>query len=109
MQIYVSASVKRSGDGSQAAPFQTINEAAQVAVAGDEVIVLPGYYREWVDPKNGGTADDCRITYRSQVPGGAVITGSEVVKTWEPYQGDVWVARIPNGLFGNYNPLHHAD
>lgn len=38
------------------------------------------------------------------VPGGAVITGSEVVKTWEPYQGDVWVARIPNGLFGNYNP-----
>ena len=46
MQIYVSASVKRSGDGSQAAPFQTINEAAQVAVAGDEVIVLPGYYRE---------------------------------------------------------------
>ena len=104
MQIYVSASVKRSGDGSQAAPFQTINEAAQVAVAGDEVIVLPGYYREWVDPKNGGTADDCRITYRSQVPGGAVITGSEVVKTWEPYQGDVWVARIPNGLFGNYNP-----
>ena len=50
MQIYVSASVKRSGDGSQAAPFQTINEAAQVAVAGDEVIVLPGYYREWVDP-----------------------------------------------------------
>ena len=104
MQIYVSASVKRSGDGSQAAPFQTINEAAQVAVAGDEVIVLPGYYREWVDPRNGGTADDCRITYRSQVPGGAVITGSEVVKTWEPYQGDVWVARIPNGLFGNYNP-----
>ena len=64
MQIYVSASVKRSGDGSQAAPFQTINEAAQVAVAGDEVIVLPGYYREWVDPKNGGTADACRITYR---------------------------------------------
>ena len=26
------------------------------------------------------------------------------MKTWEPYQGDVWVARIPNGLFGNYNP-----
>ena len=104
MQIYVSASVKRSGDGSQAAPFQTINEAAQVAVAGDEVIVLPGYYREWVDPQNGGESDACRITYRSQVPGGAVITGSEVVKTWEPYQGDVWVARIPNGLFGNYNP-----
>lgn len=104
LQIYVSASVKRSGDGSKELPFQTISEAARIAQPGDEVIVLPGYYREWVDPKNGGTSDDCRITYRSEVPGGAVITGSEVVKSWQPYEGDVWVARIPNGLFGNYNP-----
>ena len=104
MRLYVSASVKRSGDGSQEAPFQTISQAANVAAAGDEVIVLPGYYREWVDPKNGGTSDECRITYRSQVPGGAVITGSEVIKTWQPYEGNVWVARIPNGLFGDYNP-----
>ena len=66
MKIYVSASVKRSGDGSQAAPYQTIQEAARVAVAGDEVIVSPGVYREWVNPQNGGESDDCRITYRSQ-------------------------------------------
>ena len=45
MRLYVSASVKRSGDGSQEAPFQTISQAANVAAAGDEVIVLPGYYR----------------------------------------------------------------
>ena len=83
MKIYVSASVKRSGDGSQAAPYQTIQEAAQVAVAGDEVIVLPGVYREWVNPQNGGESDACRITYRSQVPGAAVITGAEPVKTWQ--------------------------
>ena len=51
MKLYVSASVKRSGDGSQQAPFQTISEAAKKTVAGDEVIVLPGYYREWVDPE----------------------------------------------------------
>lgn len=104
MKLYVSASVKRSGDGSQQAPFQTISEAAKKAVAGDEVIVIPGYYREWVDPERGGTSDDCRITYRSQVPGGAVITGAEVVKSWQPYEGNVWVARVSNGLFGNYNP-----
>ena len=104
MKIYVSASVKRSGDGSQAAPYQTIQEAARVAVAGDEVIVSPGVYRECVNPQNGGESDDCRITYRSQIPGAAVITGAEPVKTWQPYQGDVWVARIGNGLFGEYNP-----
>ena len=104
MIYYVSASVKRSGDGSKELPFQTISEAAKIAVAGDEVVVLPGFYREWVDPQNGGESDDCRITYRSEVPGGAVITGSEVVKSWQPYEGDVWVARIPNGVFGEYNP-----
>mgnify|MGYP005775396645 FL=1 len=104
MKLYVSASVKRSGDGSPQAPYQTISEAAQVAMPGDEVLVLPGFYREWVDPKNGGAGEDQRITYRSQVPGGAVITGAEVIKSWQPYQGDVWVARVSNGLFGDYNP-----
>ena len=95
MIYYVSASVKRSGDGSKELPFQTISEAAKIAVAGDEVVVLPGFYREWVDPQNGGESDDCRITYRSEVPGGAVITGSEVVKSWQPYEGDVWVVPHP--------------
>ena len=104
MKIYVSASARRSGTGAQEAPFQTISEAARVAVAGDEVIVLPGYYREWVDPQNGGESDACRITYRSEVPGGAVISGAEPVKSWQPYEGDVWVARLSNGLFGGYNP-----
>ena len=104
MKIYVSASARRSGTGAQEAPFQTISEAARVAVAGDEVIVLPGYYREWVDPQNGGESDACRITYRSEVPGGAVISGAEPVKSWQPYEGDVWVARLSNGLFGSYNP-----
>ena len=104
MKIYVSASVRRSGDGSKEAPFQTISEAAQAAVPGDEVLVLPGFYREWVDPQRGGASEDRPITYRSQVPGGAVITGAEVVKSWQPYEGDVWVARVSNGLFGAYNP-----
>ena len=56
MKIYVSASARRSGTGAKEAPFQTISEAARVAVAGDEVIVLPGYYREWVDPKTAARA-----------------------------------------------------
>ena len=52
------------------------------------------------------TAARATLPHHLPFPGARrrVITGSEVVKTWEPYQGDVWVARIPNGLFGNYNP-----
>ncbi len=104
MQIYVSAQASRRGDGSKEAPFQTITQAAKIARAGDEVLVAPGVYREWVDPVNGGESDSCRITYRSLEKGAAIITGAEPVKCWEPYEGAVWVARLHNGLFGGYNP-----
>ena len=65
MIYYVSADAARTGNGSKEHPFQTITEAANLAKAGDEVIVAPGTYREYVNPINGGTDDEHRITYRS--------------------------------------------
>ncbi len=103
MRIYVNEKAARSGDGSREYPFQRIQEAALAAQPGDEVIVAPGIYREYVDPANPGRPE-ARICYRSEQKGGAVITGAEVIKGWEPYQGHTWVVRIPNGLFGAYNP-----
>ena len=46
MKIYVDASARCDGDGSEFRPFKRINEAAKIAVAGDEVLVKPGIYRE---------------------------------------------------------------
>jgi len=105
MIFYVDVNSNRSGAGTKENPFKRINDAAQVAEAGDEIIVAPGVYREYVNPKNGGT-ENSRITYRSEKPLGAVITGAELVKNWKPVKGEknVWVARISNGIFGNYNP-----
>lgn len=103
MQIYVSANVSRGGNGTKENPFKHINDAARIAKPGDEVLVAPGIYREYVDPVYGGT-EDARITYRSTQPLGAVITGAERIKTWKHYQDHVWVARVSNTLFGNYNP-----
>jgi alpha-N-arabinofuranosidase len=100
---YVDAAAYRDGNGSKERPFKHINDAAQVAVAGDEVIVAPGLYREYIDPMNGGT-EDAPIVYRSEKPLGAVITGAEPVKSWTKYQDNVWVCRINNGVFGDYNP-----
>ena len=103
MILYVNANALRDGDGSASRPFKHINDAAQAAVAGDEILVAPGIYREKVTPRNGGT-EDARIVYRSQEPLGAVITGAETLTGWKRFQGSVWVNRVNNGVFGSYNP-----
>ncbi|WP_081674332.1 right-handed parallel beta-helix repeat-containing protein [Butyrivibrio sp. VCD2006] len=103
MQIYVSQSVVRSGDGTRNHPFRFIQEAADIAQPGDVVIVEPGIYREFVHPTNSGTKEQ-PIIYLATEPQAAVITGAEEIKEWEPFKGDVWKVSIPNNMFGNYNP-----
>lgn len=55
MYIYVNASAAREGNGTKETPFKHINDAAKVAKPGDEVLVAPGVYREYVDPIHAGT------------------------------------------------------
>ena len=103
MQYYVNAAAPKEGNGSKETPFRRINDAAKIAVPGDEIIVAPGVYREYVNPQNAGTEEN-RIVYRSEQPLGAVITGAETFTGWKPYQGNVWVNRVDNGVFASYNP-----
>ena len=103
MKYYVNSNALQHGDGSIEYPFKKIQDAALCARPGDEVIVAPGIYREAVSPVNGGR-EDARITYRSEVDKAAVITGAEQVKSWELYEGNVWMTRISNTLFKNENP-----
>ena len=104
MIYYVDAKAARPGDGSREKPFTAIQQAASIARPGDEVLVLPGIYRESVSPVYGGTPE-ARITYRSVEKGGAVITGAERVTGWEDLGGNVWRASVPNGLFTDRNPF----
>ena len=103
MQYYVNAAASRDGNGSREMPFRRIGDAAKIARPGDEVIVAPGVYREYVNPRNAGT-EDKRIVYRSEKIRGAVITGAEILTGWKLYEGNVWVNRVGNGVFGAYNP-----
>ncbi len=100
---YVDCAASHPGDGSKNCPFRTISQAAAVAQPGDEVLVAPGVYREEVSPRWAGNQYQ-PIVYRSAQPRAAVITGAEVVKSWQPYQGDTWVVTLPNSFFGSYNP-----
>ena len=105
MKIYVNAGAVVNGDGSEHAPFSMISEAAAIAQPGDEVFVLPGIYRENVDPVNAGLPEQ-RITYRSAEPLKAVITGAESLNGWKQTgEGStVYTARVSNDIFGDYNP-----
>ncbi len=103
MIFYVNVQAEKDGNGSKAFPFRSINEAAKIAQPGDSVHVLPGIYREYVNPIFAGTEDN-RITYVSVEPLGAVITGAEVLKSWTLYKDNVWTARVANSIFATYNP-----
>ena len=82
MIYYVSCQTQKGGWGTKERPFKTISEAAAAAQPGDEILVAPGVYREYVNPARGGSDDAHRIIYRSLEPLGAVITGAEEVKNW---------------------------
>ena len=105
MKYYVDAKAEKGGDGSRERPFKRINDAAKVALPGDEVLVAPGIYREYVDPVHSGT-EEARISYLSTTPLGAVITGAEQVRTWQPYKENVWVCGSQQ-CFRRLQSLYH--
>lgn len=85
-------------------PFASVSRAADLAIAGDTVIVHEGEYREWVKPKNGGTKLE-RITYRAAAGEKVAIKGSERIRNWREKGNGVWEAKVPNSLFGSFNPF----
>jgi hypothetical protein len=103
--LHVATTGSDTADGSEGGPFRTINRAAALAQPGDTVVVHGGEYREWVNPRRGGISDRRRITYEAAAGEHVVIKGSERVTGWEPVEGNVWKAAVPNGLFGDFNPF----
>lgn len=103
-EIHVSKNGNDAASGDIANPFLTIQKAADVAIAGDRVIIHEGIYREWVKPRRGGKSNCNRIEYMAADQEKVVIKGSEIIKGWEREKGTVWKVRINNQLFGSYNP-----
>lgn len=103
-EFHVSATGNDQQPGTAEAPLRTIQRAADLAQPGDTITVHAGIYRERIKPPRGGESDSKRITFQA-APGEKVeIRGSEVIKSWECVEGDVWQVTLPNSFFGSFNP-----
>src|SRR5688500_6549603 len=98
---YVSPSGADANPGSLAAPFRTIQRAANAAQAGDVVTVRAGVYRETVRPPRSGTAA-APITFQAYPGEQVTVSGADVVGGWSAHGGFVYKARQSWDLgFGN--------
>lgn len=91
--------------GTKAQPFLNIQQAAEIAQAGDTVTVHSGEYREWVRPRQAGLSEFRPVTYQAAAGEQVVIKGSEQITGWEPVSGTVYKKVIANEFFGDFNPF----
>ena len=85
--VHVSANAPSGGDGSGAAPFQTIQEGVNQAGPGTQVLVADGVYHETVSFPASGTAGHW-IQLKAE-GSGAILDGSEnrSGNIWTPVTG----------------------
>jgi alpha-N-arabinofuranosidase len=103
--FHVSIRGSDTNPGTRAAPFRTIQHAADLAQPGDVITVHEGTYRERISPPRGGESDTKRIVYQAAQGEKVEIKGSEIVKNWEKVRNDVWKVILPNSFFGKFNPF----
>lgn len=105
MIYYVCATNGKIGnDGTLESPFLTIQTAAELALPGDNICVLPGIYRERVCPPRSGEINK-PIVYKSLIDASgnrAIVRGSCI---WKPTTNqrdlhpNVWSGILDNSLF----------
>ncbi len=76
-----------TNDGSAEYPFRTIAKAAEVAKAGDTVIIRGGTYHEVLAPENDGTASN-PITFKAAEGAEVVISATAVLGSPVDYTED---------------------
>jgi hypothetical protein len=98
--LHVNDDAPAGGNGSVAAPFQTIQAAVNHAAAGTQVLVADGIYRESISFPASGTAGNW-IQVRAQGTG-AVLDSSNTLSgnIWTPHatKARVWFTKIGSSI-----------
>lgn len=92
-----------AGNGSLQAPYKTVQKAANLAVAGDNVFLHAGVYRETVTPANSGTAGS-PITYLPWRNEAVTLSGLDILSG--PWSEDgsgsgIYVTPMPGNFFSS--------
>ena len=90
--------------GTVESPFLTISKAAKIALPGSVITVHEGTYRERIAPSYGGLSTTKPIIYQAAKGEDVWIKGSEIIKQWKKFNGNVWMVKIDKKFFGDFNP-----
>ncbi|MBI5404963.1 MAG: right-handed parallel beta-helix repeat-containing protein, partial [Candidatus Kerfeldbacteria bacterium] len=104
--IHVAAAAAPGGNGSLAAPYQTIQAAVNVTQPGDEVIVQPGIYHEGITfPRSGTVGAYIKVTGQ---PGAIMDGGDPTIEqnglawTPDPNYPNVYSTSIPTDFYADW-------
>lgn len=113
---YVAKTPNASDDniGSLHSPFSTLKKAAEIAEAGDCVIIREGVYREVLEPKNNGTASK-PIVFKAFDGENVTISANEEINLFSDYKDGLVIANMDwslgkgrDMLFYNNNAIPEA-
>ena len=86
-----------TNNGSENFPFATISKAAEIAKAGDTVIIHEGVYYEEVIPKNDGTPTS-PIIFKAAEGENVQLSAMEEVSDFRRYKDNIWCAVVPKSF-----------
>ncbi len=103
---YVSPSGSDNAPGTLSQPFQTIQKAATIMVAGDIAHIRAGVYRETVTPANSGT-QYAPITYMPYNGESVTVSGADVIpaNSWTLSSGKIYKAPMSWDLGNGANQI----
>lgn len=90
--------------GTEKLPLKTIQAGANLAYAGDTILVMSGIYREEVVPPRGSESAQKPIVYQAAPGENVSIRGSEIIEKWVKKDVNIWMVELDNDFFSDFNP-----